>query len=117
MGAAAQGGTAEPTSRDQITSQERGQGKEDKRKVSKRRRFLARKRRRRGRAERRLLRQSEMTNRARTRRRGITVPTHNVRTKAVDGTHVVGRSLDVLSVYDRLECNVIGVHEIRRCRH
>ena len=64
------------------------------------RKFLARKRRRRGRAKRRLLRQSETRNRARARRREITVATHNVRTVAVDETHGVGRALDVLSVYD-----------------
>ena len=73
-------------------------------KVTKRRKLLARKRRRRGRAERRLLRQSKASNRARAREREITVATHNVRTTAVDGTHGVGRALDVLSVYDRLGC-------------
>ena len=39
---------------------------------------------------------------------------HNVRTMAVDGTHGVGRALYVLSVYDRLRCNVIGLQETRR---
>ena len=66
--------------------------------VTNRRKFLARKRRRRGRAERRLLRQRERGNRARARGREITVATHNVRTMAVDGKHGVGRALDVLSV-------------------
>ena len=33
---------------------------------------------------------------------------------AVDGTHGVGRALDVLSVYDRLGCDVIGLQETRR---
>ena len=33
---------------------------------------------------------------------------------AVDGTRGVGRALDVLSVYDRLGCDVIGVQETRR---
>ena len=78
-------------------------------KVTNRRKFLARKRRRRGRAERRLLRQSERGNRARARGREITVATHNVRMMAVDGTHGVGRALDVLSVYDQLGCDVIGL--------
>ena len=32
----------------------------------------------------------------------------------VDGTHGVGRALDVLSVYDRLGCDVIGLQETRR---
>ena len=36
---------------------------------------------------------------------------------AVDGTHGVGRALDVLSVYDRLECDVIGLQETRRSGH
>ena len=33
---------------------------------------------------------------------------------ALDGTHGVGRTLDVLSVYDRLRCDVIDLQEIRR---
>ena len=77
-----------------------------KEEVTNRRQFLARKRRRRGRAERRLLRQPERGNRARARGREITVAAHNVRTMAVDGKHGVGRALDVLSVYDRLGCDV-----------
>ena len=76
-----------------------------------------RKRRRRGRAERRLLRQSEKRNRARARGREITVATHNVRTMAVDGTHGVGRGLDILSACDRLGCDVIGLQETRRSGH
>ena len=76
--------------------------------------ILARKRRRRGRAERRRLQQSKRRNRARARGREIAVATHNVRTMAVDGTHGVGRALDVLSVYDRLGCDIIGLQETRR---
>ena len=91
--------------------------KEMKEEVADRRKFLARKRRRRGRAERRLLRQRERRNRARARGREITVATHNVRTMAVDGKHGVGRALDVLSVYDRLGCDVIGLQETRRSGH
>ena len=83
-------------------------------KVTNRRKFLARKRRRRGIAERCLLRQSERGNRARAREQEITVATYNVRTMAMDGTHGVGRALDVLSVYDRLGCDVIGLQEARR---
>ena len=79
--------------------------------------LLARKRRRRGRAERRLLQQVKTRNRARARGREITVATHNVRTMVVDGTHEVGRALDVLSVYDRLGCDVIGLQETRRSGH
>ena len=86
---------------------DRGRGKIEK--VTKKRKLLARKRRRRGRAERRLLRQSKASNRARARERKITIDTHNVRTMAVDGTHGVGRALDVLSAYDRLGCDVIGL--------
>ena len=65
-----------------------------KQKVANRRTLLARKRRWRGRAERRLLRQSEIRNQACARRREITVATHNVRSMTVDGTHGVGRALD-----------------------
>ena len=42
---------------------------------------------------------------------------HNVRTMAVDGTHGVGRALDVFSLYDRLGCDVIGLQETRRSGH
>ena len=86
-------------------------------KVKERRKTLARKRRRRGRAERRRLRQSKRRNRARARGRAIAVATHNVRTMAVHGTHGVGRALDVLRVYDRLGCDVIGLQETRRSGH
>ena len=41
----------------------------------------------------------------------------NVQTMAVDGMHGVGRALDVLSVYDRLGCDIIGLQEIRRSGH
>ena len=86
-------------------------------KVTNKRKFLERKRRRRGRAERRLLRQSERRNRARARGREIIVATHNVWTMAVVGTHGVGRALDVLSVYDQLGCDVIGLQETCRRGH
>ena len=33
---------------------------------------------------------------------------------AMDETHGVGRAVDVLSVYDRLECDVIGSQETHR---
>ena len=56
-------------------------------------------------------------NRARARGREITVAAHNVRTMAVNGTHGVGRALDILSVYDRLGCDVIGLQETRRSGH
>ena len=35
----------------------------------------------------------------------------------MDGKHEVGRALDVLSVYDRLGCDVIGLQETRRSGH
>ena len=35
----------------------------------------------------------------------------------VDGTHGVGQALDVLSVYGRLRCGVIGMLETRRSGH
>ena len=35
----------------------------------------------------------------------------------MDGKHGIGRALDVLSVYDRLECDVIGLQEARRSGH
>ena len=86
-------------------------------KVTNRRKFFARKWRRRGRAERRLLRQSERRNRARARGREITVAMHSLRTMAVDGRHGVGRAVDVLSVYDRLGCDIIGLQETHRSGH
>ena len=91
--------------------------REMKEEVTDRRKFLARKRRRRGRAKRRLLRQRETRNRARARGREIAVAPHNVRTMAVDGEHGVGRALYVLSVYDRLGCDVIGLQGTRRSGH
>ena len=86
-------------------------------KVTNRRKFLARKRRRRGRAERRLLRQNERSIRASAREREITVATHNEWTMEVDGTHGVRLALDVLSVYDRLELDVISLQETRSNGH
>ena len=86
-------------------------------KVAERRKILARKKGRRGRVERRRLRQSKRRNRARARGWEITVATHNVRTMAVDGTHGVGRALDVLSVYYRLGRDVIALQETRRSGH
>ena len=117
MGGATRGGTAEPTSRDQNTRHERGQGRGVVEKSQERRKSIARKRRRRGRAGRRLLRQSKTRSRARARGREITLAMHNVRAIAVDGTHEAGRVLDALSVYDRLGCDIIGLKETRRSVH
>ena len=58
-----------------------------------------------------------MRNRSRARKRKIAITTHNVRMMAVDRTHGVGRALDVLSVYDRLGCDVIDLQETRRRGH
>ena len=91
--------------------------REMREKVKNRRKALARKWRRRGRAKWRPLRQRERKNRARARGREIVVAAHNVRTMAVDGTHGAGRALDVLSVYDRLRCDVVGLQETRRSGH
>ena len=119
MGGATRGGTAEPSSRRQNKRQERGQGKENERRSHKQEEILGAQTEaaRQSRAERSLLRQSERRNRARARGREITVATHNVRTMAVDGTRGVGRALDVLSMYDRLGCDVIGLQETRRSGH
>ena len=117
MDGAARGGTTEPTSREQYTRQERGQGKRENWKSRREEESLARKKRRRGRAERRRLQQSKRRNRARARGRAIAVATHDVRMMAVDGTHRVGRALYFLSVYDRLGCEVIGLQETRRSGH
>ena len=86
-------------------------------KVAERRVIFARKLWRRGRAERRRLQKSKRRNRARTRGREIAVASHNVRTMEVDGPNGVGRVLDILSVYDRLGCDVIGLQETRRSGH
>ena len=63
------------------------------------------------------MRQNKRMNRARARRREVRVATYNVRTMAVNRTHGVGRALDVLSVYDRLGCDIIGLQETRRSGH
>ena len=79
---------------------------------------MARTRRRRGRTERRLIRQSATRNQARGRRRKIVVATYNnVETTTMDRTHGVRRALDMLSVYDRLGCDIIGPQETRRSEH
>ena len=69
--------------------------REKNEKATERRSTLACKRRPRGRAERRFMRQNGRRNRARARGLEITVATHNVRTMAVDKTHGVERTLDV----------------------
>ena len=115
MGGTTRGGTAEPTSRDQNKRQERGRkGKWEKKSQIGENYWRANGG---GEAEQSLLRLRERRNRARARGREVTVATHNVRTMAVDGKHGVGRTLDVLSVYDRLGCDVIGLQETPRSGH
>ena len=117
MVGATRGGRLNPGRETKIKGKNGDLEKEMKQKDANKRKVLARKRRRRGRAERRLLRQSERRNRARARGREIIVATHNVRTMAVDGTHGVGRALDVLSVYDRQGCDAIGPRDTRHSGH
>ena len=78
------------------------------------RKIQAKKKRLQGRAERRREGKRSVEARASARPREITIATHNVRTMAVDGTHGVGRALEVLSVYNDLSCDVIGLQETRR---
>ena len=73
-------------------------------KTAEKRKSQARKKRRQGRAERRREGKKTVEARASSRQREITIATHNVRTMAVDGTHGVGRALEVLSAYNDLSC-------------
>ena len=107
-------GRLNPRRENKVLGKNGDRGGRKNEKVGIRRTNFARKRRRRGRAERRRLQKSKRRNRARARGREIAVATHNVLTMAVDRTHGVGRALDVLSVYDRLECDIIGLQETRR---
>ena len=110
-------GRLNPRRKTKTKNRNRDREREMREEITKRRKVLARKRRWRGRAERRLLRQHERRNRAPARGREIIVATHNVWAMAADGKHGVGRALDVLSVYDRLRCDVIGLQETRRSGH
>ena len=49
-----------------------------------------------------------------TRRRGVCIATHNVRTMAVHGKHGIGRVWEVLSTFWKMGCDVIGIQETRR---
>ena len=107
------GGTAEPTSRDQNKMQEREQEKGNETKSHKQEESLG--------AQTEAARQSRLAPPATERKEepstcastGITIALCNVRTMAVDGAHGVERALDVLSMYDRLGCDVIGLQETR----
>ena len=52
--------------------------------------------------------------RGRARRRELILATHNVRTMAVDGKHGVGREAEVLSAYQEVRCDIVGLQETRR---
>ena len=78
-------------------------------KTAEKRKSQAKKKRRQGRAERRREDKRAVEARASARQQEITIATHNVRTMAVDGTHGVGRALEVLSAYNDLSCDVIGL--------
>ena len=107
MGGATRGGTAEPTSRDQNKRREREQGNGSETKSHKQEENLG--------AQTEAARQSRAAPRATERKEesstcawtGDTVATHNVRTMVVDGTHGVGRALNDLSVYDRMNYVVV----------
>ena len=85
-----------------------------KKKNCRKKKSQAKKKRRQGRAERRREGKRAVEARASARQQEITIATHNVRTMAVDGTHGVGRALEVLSAYNDLSCDVIGLQETRR---
>ena len=114
MRGATRGGTVEPTSRDQNTRQEWGQGKGDIRKSHEYEDIFGvqKEAARQSRAAPLATKQKEESSTC--VRTEITVATHNVRMMTVDETHGVGRALDVLNVYDRLGCDVIGLQETRR---
>ena len=94
-------GRLNPRRETKTKGKNRDREREMREKVTNRIKFLARKRRRQGRAERRLLRQaerrllrqSERKNRPCARGRETAVATHNVRTMPVNRTDGVGRAL------------------------
>ena len=117
MGEPTWGGKAEPSSRDQKLRRERGQELEDTNictKNKKVKKVLARIKRRRGRAGRRVARRQASNDRDRARRRELVIATHNVRTMAVDGKHGVGRVAEILDVYQEMGCDIIDLQESRR---
>ena len=79
-----------------------------------RKKVLARKKRRRGRAGRRTARRQASNDRDRARRRELVIATHNVRTIAMDGNHGVGRAAEILDLYQEMGCDIIGLQETRR---
>ena len=78
-------------------------------KIIKRKKVFARKKRRRGRTRRRAARRQASNDRDRARRRELVIASHNVRTMAVDGKHGVGRTAEVLDVYQEMACDIIGL--------
>ena len=75
---------------------------------------FAKKKRRRGRTRRRAARRQASNDRGRARRGELVIATHNVRTMAVDGKHGVGRTAEVLDVYQEMGCDIIGLQKTRR---
>ena len=76
--------------------------------------LLAGRKRRRGRSRRRATRRQASNDRDRARRKELVIATHNVRTMAVDGKHGVGRAVEILDVYQEMDCDIIGLQETRR---
>ena len=66
--------------------------------------ILARKKRRRGRTGRRAARRRASNDRDRARTRELIIATHNVRTMAAE----------ILGVYQKMDCDIIGLQETRR---
>ena len=81
--------------------------------ITKIKKLLARKTRRRSRAARRAARRQAGNDHDRVRRKELVTATHNVRTMAVDGKHGVGRTAEVLDSYQEMDCD-IGLQETRR---
>ena len=75
---------------------------------------FAKKKRRRGRTRRRAARRQASNDRGRARRGELVIATRNVRTMAVDGKHGVGRTAEVLDVYQEMGCAIIGLQKTRR---
>ena len=83
-------------------------------KITKQKKNLTRKKRRRGRTVCRQAKKQAERSRVRTRRQEVCIATHNVRTIAVDGKHGIDRAWEVLSALRKLGCDVIGIQGTRR---
>ena len=117
MGGATRGGTAEPTSRDQNKRQERGQGKGNERRSHRWEKIPG--------VQTEAVWQSRAAPSTTARKEESSTCTwagnHNCHTQRTDdggGWETQSwTALDVLSVYDRLGCDVIGLQETRRSGH